>query len=362
MALPKTQATRYQGIRFYKDRIKGKVYVGIFSVNNKKYRKILGFENDKFRTTASIAFFKKEQFRNEILSGNISNNKKMNFEKLWSTYINHVKSSQSCSLKTIKTKESNYNAHFKINFDKKYIEKITNFEIQTFANELLKTKKPKTVKNITSDLAAVFEFARKHKYINENPSKNIDLPKFDNQKIFPLSPVESKRIFNTIINFREPLYRGIFTFLLEGRRKDEVLSIEWNMIDLEQKLYTIKYEENKAKKNMFYEMSDELHDILINIDDKKGLVFKSPKTGLKLQNIRHAWSRILKAANINHEITLHEIRHLLGYTLLNECNETEEVTAAVLGQTTTRATRRYAKVRQKVAANGLKKAFDYLKE
>ena len=362
MALEKLTKTNYVGIHYYKDSIKGKVFVGIFKVNKKKYRKILGYENDHYRTNASIAFLKKEQLKNEILNGHTPTHKKYIFKDLWNTYLDHIQSSGSCSLKTIKNKESTYNAHFQKLLDNRDIDTITNLEVQKLANKLLKDKAPKTVKNIISDLAAVFAFALKHKQIKENPAKNIDLPKFDNIKEFPLTHNESKRLFNTILNFHEPLFRGIFTFLLQGRRKDEVLSITWDMIDLEQRVYTIHYSENKAKKNMTYEMTDDLYNILVAIDDKKGLVFKSPKTGKKLQNIRYAWERILKAAKLDKDITLHELRHLLGYTLLNEAQQSEEVTAAVLGQTTTRATKRYAKVRQKVAASGLKKAFEHLKD
>ena len=55
--------------------------------------------------------------------------------------------------------------------------------------------------------------------------------------------------------------KNIFTFLLHGRRKDEVLSLTWDMVDLEKRTYSIGYEINKAKKNMTYEITDELYEI-----------------------------------------------------------------------------------------------------
>ena len=55
MAIPKTTKTNYQGIRYYTDSIKGKVFVATFIINTKKYRKIIGYENDEFRTNAKIA-------------------------------------------------------------------------------------------------------------------------------------------------------------------------------------------------------------------------------------------------------------------------------------------------------------------
>ncbi|WP_424686556.1 MAG: tyrosine-type recombinase/integrase [Halarcobacter ebronensis] len=362
MALPSLTKTRYTGISYYRDSVKGKVFVATFTINKKKYRKIIGHENDELKTNEKIAFIKKEQLKEDIKNGKNIKNKELLFIDLYTLYLDHIISSKSCSSKTIKNKQSTFNAHFKNNLSNIKINSISNLDIQKIANNLLKNKAPKTVQNIISDLAAIFEFAIKHKFLNENPAKNIDLPKFDNEKIFPLNEEESKRLFNTIINYEEPLYRAIFTFLLEGRRKDEVLSITWDMIDLERKIYTIKYEDNKAKKNMFYEMTDELYSNLITFKDQKGLVFKSPVTNKKIQNIRYAWNRILKAAKIDKKITIHELRHLLGYTLKNYGNKSDEIIAAVLGQKTTRSTKRYAKVRQKVAASGLKEAFSYLKQ
>ncbi|RXK00462.1 hypothetical protein CRU98_04700 [Arcobacter sp. CECT 8986] len=362
MAIPKLAKTKYKGIGYYKDGLKGKVYIGTFRINGKLYRRTVGYENDEYRTTEKIAFIKKEELKEKILKGDSITKKDLAFRNIWQEYITHLRNSQYCSNKTIETKVSTYNVHYKPIFDNLNISKITNYQIQQFANNCLKTKAPKSVLNYVSDLSAFFNYAIRYKLINENPAKNIDLPKFDNERVYPLTVEESKKLFNTILNYHEELYRGVFTFLLQGRRKEEVLNITWDMIDLEKKEYTIRYEENKARKNMTYLMNDELYDILINIEDKEGYVFKSPKTKGKLENIRHAWKRIKLTAGIEKDMTIHELRHLLGYTLLNEANQTEEVTAAVLGQTTKKATKRYAKVRQNVAALGLKKAFEYLKE
>ncbi len=59
---------------------------------------------------------------------------------------------------------------------------------------------------------------------------------------------------------------------------------------------------------------------------------------------------------------IHDLRHLICEVSLNNVNSSLEIVAAILGQTTTSATKRYAKVQRKVASQGLKKVFDYLKE
>ncbi len=247
MALPKLTKTKYPGIKYYKDKIKGKVFVAIVNVNNKRYRKIVGYENDEYRTNETIALLKKEKMKEEILNEiYVSSSNEYNLNTLWDIYIESVK--PTYAIKTIKNKESVYNVYFKNHFGNLKLNTIKNLHIQKFANELLKSKAPKTVQNIISDLATIFEFGKKHKFVKVNPANDIELPKYDNTRVFPLTEEESKRLFNTIINYDEILYRGIFTFLLHGRRKDEILSLTWDMIDLENRTYTIPYEINKVKK------------------------------------------------------------------------------------------------------------------
>ncbi len=224
MALPKLTKTKYPGIKYYKDKIKGKVFVAIVNVNNKRYRKIVGYENDEYRTNETIALLKKEKMKEEILNEiYVSSSNEYNFNTLWDIYIESIK--PTYATKTIKNKENAYNVYFKNHFGNLKLNTIKNLHIQKFANKLLKSKAPKTI-----------------------------------------------------------------------------------------------------------------------------------------QNIRHAWNRILATANINKKMRIHDLRHLIGEVSLNNVNSSLEIVAAILGQTTTSATKRYAKVQRKVASQGLKKVFDYLKE
>lgn len=360
MAIPKTTKTNYSGISYYNDSSKGKVFLATFTINKKKYRKIVGYEHDEFKTNAKIAFLKKEEIKDKI-QNNTYIKKELTFKQLWELYIQHLKNSKSITATTFIHKNTAYNCHFRNKFDNLMIKNIQTIHIQNFSNELLKTKAPKTVENYLADLSALFKFAIKYKITTNNPVIFVDKPKYDNTREYPLDLEESKRLFRTIINFKEPLYRNIFTFLLHGRRTGEVLSLTWDMIDLEKRTYSIGFEINKAKRNMTYEITDELYDIFTNIENRTGYIFKSLVTGEKIKNLRWAWDRILKEADISKNMRIHDLRHLIGEISLNETDNSMEVVAAILGHSSTRPTRRYAKVQQKVAAIGLKKVFDTLK-
>ena len=116
MSLPKLTKTNYSGVSYYKDSSKGKVFVAIFEVNKKRYRKIVGYENDEFKTNAKIAYLKKEELKNDILNNNYAS-KNITFKQLWELYFTHLEDSKSVAKRTYETKKSYYNAHFKNVFD-----------------------------------------------------------------------------------------------------------------------------------------------------------------------------------------------------------------------------------------------------
>ena len=71
----------------------------------------------------------------------------------------------------------------------------------------------------------------------------------------------------------------MFLFLLRGRRKGEVLSLEWKDVNFEQKSYTIRDENSKIGETQKYLLDDELIEHFSYIDKKKnGLIFKSHVT------------------------------------------------------------------------------------
>ena len=108
----------------------------------------------------------------------------------------------------------------------------------------------------------------------------------------------------------------MFMFLLRGRRSNEIRSLCWSDIDFENKSYMIQDFNNKIRKNQVYLLDDELIEHLKIIKEKKGLLFKSPKTDKKLTAIpKSLWKRIQQKVDIT--MRIHDFRHLLGFTLVN---------------------------------------------
>ncbi len=231
------------------------------------------------------------------------------------------------SSQTILTNKGYYKKHLKNTLGFKKIDEINFLDIQLVINSLLNQGyKPKTCKNILSILKVVFKFAKKLKYVKDNPCDDVELPKFDNTRYFDFPLDIQKAFIKAILENETPITNDIFLFLLHGRRKNEVLSLTWDMVDLEQKIYQIPAKINKAKRNMTYEMTDILHVRLQKLyllrcieQNKKfptGYVFINPLTNDRFKDIRKSWKRLLKDNDLPY-IRLHDIRHLLGTFSIN---------------------------------------------
>jgi len=362
MAFTNLIKTKYTGIYFYKDEIKGKVYVAQFIIDKKRYRKIVGYSNDEYKTNDKLAYLKKEALITEYKNPRSKKIKKIyTFQNLFIEYLESVQQSQTES--TISTKKYYFYKHLNNEIGNIQIDNLITGDIQRIINKMLKDGyAPQTAKHLSSIVKSTLNYACKMNYINNNITNDVQLPKFDNTVEYTLSKDEAKRLFFTILNFDELMYRGIFTFLLHGHRKSEILNLKWDYIDLNNRVYEIPAKINKAKKNKKHPITDILFQILIGIDDKNGYVFKSPVTGTKFNDIRKAWLRIKKEANITKPFRIHDIRHLLANTTINELGLSSNVAAAILGHSTTKMVEeRYSDVRIDTISKGLDLIFEYLK-
>ena len=271
---------------------------------------------------------------------------------------------------TITTKKSMWKNYLKNTIGLKSVRSLNFIDYQNFFNSLLKILKPKTVKNIKHDVQACVNIAIRLGVINENPLKYIELPKFDNKVYFSLSFSEQKRIFQSILQYDETIYRNIFLFLAHGRRLNEALSLRWKYVDLENSIYFIPSSINKTRKNMSYEMTEVLRSAFLfqmklakqyDYFSMNSYVFFNPKTLNRYKDIRKAWKRFLKKNNLP-KMRLHDIRHLVGTYSINILNLPIEKVSHTLGHTSIHTTQRYVTKRPRTAKEVIDSIFNSLQK
>lgn len=277
----------------------------------------------------------------------------MTLQNLFTQYFELIEPLQS--LQTVRTKKGFAKNHILSLLGDKKIQDITYPMVQKLVNDLLLTElKPKTVKNILDLIKVVFKLATRLELIEKNPCDFVEIPKYDNKRFFDFSLSVQTDFIHALLTCKEPIYKDIFLFLLHGRRRNEVLSITWKMVDLEQRLYYIPAQINKAKRNMSYKMTDILHDRLSfyylhacidqNTRHPVGYVFKNPDSDNKFATLSKAWQRFLKANDLPY-IRLHDIRHLIGTYSVNVLELPIEKVSHALGHTNIETTQKYITIK-----------------
>lgn len=278
--------------------------------------------------------------------------------QIFDEYIEYKKNSISEDHYT-GTKYS-YDAHLREEIGNLKINNITTRKIQNIVNNLLnKGKAPRTVKTVKDILSPVFEYGKKNDYCEINPAKDIEIPKFDNQRYFTIEDENAQKLYNIIINYQIPAIKGIFIFLLHGRRKSEVLNLKWENINITQKLYYLEDWQNKSRKKQAFPLSDLQIQVLDEIGIyKNGYVFLK-ENGEPYKDIRHHWNKITKELGI--KIRLHDLRHLIGFIAVNEGVSLAAI-SKTLGHSNMQITERYSNVKIQAVKETLDKVFDVFDE
>ena len=189
---------------------------------------------------------------------------------------------------------------------------------------------PRTQKIILEVLNPVFDYAIRNRYLTENPVQHITIKIPSQKKIVTNATELFKRVYMGIIEYYhdEPFYKALFLFAFTGRRKSEILNLKWENIDFTNNYYWIEDTKNGEKQR--FKLSPMLKVTLLELlDDRVGLVFKSPTTGKKLVNL----DRHIKKLRIHTKIdnlTLHYMRNILVSALAEQ--QTEAITlSGILG-------------------------------
>ncbi len=256
--------------------------------------------------------------------------------------------------------EQIYGKWIKPKLGKHILRDITVKDLQAIVNMMLKQNMaPRTTQSIKQIMRPLFKYYADKGIINGNPAALIQIPKFDNTVQVTLSKNDIAALFKAIKSYPIEPFHTLFVWLSEGRRLNELLSLEWKQINFTKKTYNIISNKNKAGATMEYRLRDNIIEMLKSFDNESPFVFHALTDNSKQmskETVRWHWARLLKNANIDH-LRIHDLRHIIGSDLVSN-NFTLEEVAQILGHTSTSVTKRYSKVRQEKANEALDSFFD----
>lgn len=222
------------------------------------------------------------------------------------------------------------------------------------------------VNTLNTFLKVFFNWCIDNDYILKNPCRKVDI-KGSKNDIINNQRKDVEILSDKEIRILKKYLKGSnfeLLFLLDlstGLRQGELLALDWKHISLKDK--TIKVERS-VKEVYIYDDENTKHietvfqtpktlnsfrtvsipnatvDILNNIKNKKGLLFKDDEgNALKGKNISTQWTKILKECNIPHK-KFHSIRHTYASMLLQKGVDIETV-AELMGHSAISITQIY---------------------
>ena len=331
-----------------------------FKVHNKTAERKVTIYSKTYKGALKEAISRREDFINQLKDGKLEERriKNLTLDEGMTEYLNY----KSGLIKefTLQSYEQIYRKWVKPKLGNKILKNVTANELQSIVNSMLeKGMAPRTTESIKQIMRPLFKYYANKGLIVGNPATLIQIPKFDNTVQLSLSEKEITSLYKAIESYPIEPFQTLFMWLSEGRRLNELLSLEWSEVDFDNQVYFIKSNKNKAGLTMQYRLRDNIAQALKKFDKKSTYVFPALNNySKKMSNdtVRVHWLKILKNADIEH-LRIHDLRHILGSDLVSNNHTLEEV-AQVLGHTSTNVTKRYSKVRQNKANEALDSFFD----
>ena len=331
-----------------------------FKVQNKTAERKITTYSKTYKGALKEALSRREDFINKLKDGKLEQTRirQITLNEAMHEYLSYKDS--AIKPRTKEYYEQTYGKWIKPKLGKHILRDITVKDLQSIVNIMLKQNMaPRTTQSIKQIMRPLFKYYADKGIINGNPAALIQIPKFDNTVQVTLSKNDIAALFRAIKNYPIEPFHTLFMWLSEGRRLNELLSIEWKQINFTKKTYFIISNKNKAGVTMEYRLRDNIIEMLKSFDKESLFVFHALTDSSKQmskETVRGHWARLLKNANIDH-LRIHDIRHIIGSDLVSN-NFTLEEVAQVLGHTSTSVTKRYSKVRQEKANEALDSFFD----
>lgn len=216
---------------------------------------------------------------------------------------------------------------------------ITPYQIEKYkAYRMRQGVKPNTVNRELSVLKRAFSLAIDWNMAQENPVRKVKFFRQPEPKERILSEEEEKRLIYASSEHLKPI---IIAALNTGMRLGEILSLEWNQINLGKR--EIEVIKTKSGKNRVIPINDALFEMfsILKREDDFVFLYLDPKTNepRPIKSIKRSFSNACKKAGIE-AFTFHDTRHTFASRLVERGVDLITV-KELLGHSSVKTTERY---------------------
>ncbi len=354
-----TDAKQVKPADYYKfeirTRVNGKLAKKIIEVKNKSFVKALEYVSslkDEFRDDIEQYGTIRNKKKTELIS--LSPNKKT-FLELAKEYIDYKTPNWKASTIT-----NNKNALLirAATLHHKFIEDVTLQDIQAFINKMSIGFQPNTINGAIGSLRSFLTYndskiswKKLKKPTAEKIHYNFELE--DTKKIIATMRDYSKMIVNGEVYYQHLEIKNVFLFLLNGRRISEVLSLTFDRVT--SSTYTVTADRSKINRTLTFDLTSELKQV---IEEQRNISKDNKLFHFAQNTIRRHFYSLLKALNYP-RIRIHDIRHMIASTLLQNGTAIADI-SVMLGHQSVQTTERIYSTTSKEQATRAVQALDTL--
>jgi len=262
---------------------------------------------------------KREEIKNTLKSkGTLKIEKKIipkidttdrKFKSVYSAWI--TRKAIEVSASTVRMYNGSYNVWIK-KLDNKIIDEITEDDIQNLINEMIsKGKKPKTITIVKAVLKPLLD--TNDVTLNW---KKIILPKIKPKEKFSGDDEKATLIARTLLEYKHPIARGVFSFLLSGRRINETILMEHSHICYKKSeqypygSFTLPKENTKTNTEVTYALTPLLLNAIKIQKTMKGKIFD-----LKAISVHYHWKLAMESIGVTNMV-MHDLRSMVAVVAL----------------------------------------------
>lgn len=331
-----------------------------FTKSGKRYRQTYLAPKDSPTAMIKMAKIKCEAFYEQAgkIRDNLDPNIKMN--TYWDRYCEHKKGSWGRGHD--RTLKGFYINHIKGVIGEKQLRRVNGADIDDIMHNVKHLSKRSQKTNLEI-LKPLFLRAIKEGIIKESPvDHEIKRNASEEKKVVLGAEAKLKKVYNAIDKcFDEnPKIKAAFLFGFNGRRLNEVLTLQWSDIDLHNQTYIIRKENSKVNTDMVFGLSPKMGFILKELykqKDSEWIFSSNRNSSIHMTNLHKYYIKIREATGIN-QFTFHWMRNLLVSALVGQEGVDISDLSALLGHNDTGTLKKYLSLQREQSSKKAAKAID----
>lgn len=259
--------------------------------------------------------------------------------------------------------ESRYDSYLK-QMGKQKLTSITAVAVATLHNRIHADSGPYAANDTLAFLSSLYRYAERFDYSGRNPCRNIDRFSEQDRERY-LQPEEFPRWHAAVMGLSVPESRDFFLLALwTGVRRESVLAMRWDQIDLDAKLWRLPREQNKGKQDLIIYLSEEAIAILkqrrSHVKSEWVLPSRNGSKSGHYADPKAAWAQVLKVSGLS-DLRIHDLRRTLG-SWMAEGGTSLHIIGQTLGHKSLQSTRIYARLGSGAIRNAVNAASAAMKK